>query len=267
MVKIEEKNVTHTIEFQRENLRQWHKKANILIDEDIELNMIKKDIDAFFYHVDSQKLNFNVEVVKENKTIAFVWDEEKFYLKIIFFGNGYWEYFVKEKIIKPNMIGEKEHHYKGESYKFKIKEEDHQIFLLDDDVLKFITKSDEYFNDYEPMFKMTSEKLAGKNEVVFGWETNRYDGTLSGYCYLNKELCFFDLIEEQDYSSKRCYAIYKLNLWDKLIARYGQSKIHIFFFHFLYDFRKKYGLKKNFSWDKFNAWKKSKEMIGFFEMY
>lgn len=136
-------------------------------------------------------------------------------------------------------------------------------YHLPSEVEELISEPDMFEGTYTPTLKPYDY------EVV--WVTNKYDGMLSGYVRYNKQLHYFDLIEETEFSRRRMFAVYKLSIserisvwrkyhwWHAVVANAVLWKYHWWF----------NGLKRNQSPDALRQTKAkfrdSHDVVGFFE--
>jgi hypothetical protein len=84
-----------------------------------------------------------------------------------------------------------------------------KFYVIPSEVANFIFVDDEFD---------TKVDLIQPYEYRVVWITSKYDGMLSGYCYYDRNLCYFDMVEETPMQRKRLFAIYKLSVLKRLMV-------------------------------------------------
>jgi hypothetical protein len=144
----------------------------------------------FFYGNGKWKYEFNVKTTTDNETIIHHDDN----LKYEFTGNG-------------PLMG---FHREGKS---------DYVLSLNEELEKLLVIPEPFSKDYNPLYAInTNPHYHMENKVKWGWRLGYYDGPLSGYCYLNKKMYYYDMVDEKDYSGDRMYALYELSNWQKVRA-------------------------------------------------
>ena len=69
-------------------------------------------------------------------------------------------------------------------------------------------------------FNIQPSCMFNKHQYHIVWETNRYDGMLSGFCSITGKLYAFNCVEETDFTRKRLYAVYKIPLHSRVLTWY-----------------------------------------------
>lgn len=227
MVEKIKKEIVHTKEYQNRKIEEFKSILDNIVSQEPDKEDIVKDVFVFFEdNFEEDKRNCDFVIVNNTNSISLEWREKDFELIVIFYGNLNWEYYSKE-IFESDDLGNGSYssNFKGTAPIINNNEliEDPtaspiNIFLLNDNEDELISLEDEFEYIYSPLFTTTKSNVSVLNKVKIAWNTLYYDGPLSGYCYLNEELYYFDNIEESEFENKRMYAIYKISNQDKAKA-------------------------------------------------
>lgn len=269
------KDLKNTYEIQSAMLHIIYEELKVLEQNTIYANIIK-DVKEFLYdEFSSHKRKGKLQIETLDNYIKLIWNSEEFEGYVIFYGDANWEYHFIKQEVKNDKSNTLEISFKGEAYSFMCMEKKHYSFLLEESVDELTKEHDDFEYDYQPLFRVDRANRNLPEHINYGWTTSVWDGPLAGYCYYNQGLCYFDLEEETEYDRHRMYAIYKLNLFDKIKAYYSHYRwTHItrrykwaWNFHLWNHKRKPFDSKKaDIKHKKFQDWKNEKEKIGYFSM-
>jgi hypothetical protein len=280
---------------QLETLDLWLEHLTELQQKHLELDSTQFEnaeqfIDNNFH---SFQMNCNASIKIENQDIVFSWQESDFSLIVGFPAGRNWHYhFTSYHHNNTDTPGTFHITFSGAAYQFTNGKEDkaqwHYLFHLHDKIIKHLKIKETYSGNFQPLYPVSRARDEYENTVSYAWITDKYDGPLSGYCYLNGKLCYFTMIEETDFEQKRLYAIYRLSLCEKIKASYSHylwihvtrqyswcQKLH------LKKYRLKYQLiswwnKKRYlpKWDtvtkyheKQDKFKQTHQLLGYFESH
>lgn len=73
-------------------------------------------------------------------------------------------------------------------------------------------------------FRVQYTPLLTPDEYQVEWETNNYDGMISGYIRYKNRLHYADCIEETPYEHVRVFAVYHLSTWHRMFAWFDHLK-------------------------------------------
>ena len=180
-------------------------------------------------------LEFNF--VKEDKE-----DEAKtVHGKVYFYGKGIWRYFFNIKEVNKDKLYKKileskdaledfydsqslsTYSYEGEANRWRhpMKEDEcNHIFYFSRGLDGYLCVKEDFNTVPVKMYGVNSGLRNWDDRVTAGWHVGFYDGPLSGFCYLHRELHYFHMVEEKTFSGERLYAIHPLSWIDKIRA-YG----------------------------------------------
>lgn len=181
----------------------------------------------------SCQMNCNLEITVQNSEILVSWKEPEFSLTVFFPAGRTWHYrFINFHDNKTDIPGTFTIDFNGAAYQFTTGKEDklqwHYLFHLHDRIIKHLKIKEAWSENYQPLYPTGRGRDEYENTVCYAWITDKYDGPLSGYCYLNGQLCYFTMVEETDFEQRRLYAIYKLGCIEKLKASFS----HYFWINF-----------------------------------
>lgn len=155
---------------------------------------------------------FTFQLVNGNPGVR--WDFEDGSLSVVFEPDNQWSYKLHHVAVNDryNPNCETTITFRG-GPSFTIDRENepnHPFYVLPDNVEKFVKLPDIVNEEqYQPMFKSHS--------VCVLWETNRYDGMISGYVWCKQHgICYAKMIAETEFERNRVFAIYKLSLFEKI---------------------------------------------------
>lgn len=235
---------------QLETLNLWLEQLNELQQQHGELDAsqfenAKQFIDNNFH---SFQMNCHAHIQIENNEILFVWKEPDFSLKVGFPSGRTWHYhFTTYHNNQTDNPGVFNITFSGAAYQFTTGKDEklqwHYLFHLHDKIIKHLKIKEAYSENFQPLYPVGRARDEYENTVSYAWITDKYDGPLSGYCYLNGKLCYFTMIEETDFEQRRLYAIYRLSLHERIKV----SCSHYFWAHVIrqYAWCWKLHLKKN----------------------
>lgn len=96
---------------------------------------------------------------------------------------------------------------------FTYKDTPHYFFP--DEVEELVSVPDVFSKEYEPRL--------GRANWTLVWETNKYDGMLSGYINIGGKMYYADMVEETYHQRKRMYAVYELSMLERVRAHIGHQ--------------------------------------------
>jgi hypothetical protein len=196
---------------------------------------------------DVSRPNFCLEFnfVKEDKE-----DEDKtVHGKVYFYGKGIWRYSFDIKEVNKDKLYKKileskdaleefydsqslsTYSYEGEANRWRHPMKDDEcnhIFSFASGLDGYLSVKEEFNTVPVKMYGVNSGLRKWDDRVAAAWHVGYYDGPLSGFCYLHKELHYFHMVEEKAFSGDRLYSIHPLSWIDKVRA-YGS--------HFLWEQR------------------------------
>lgn len=220
------------------NVKAQNKKCEELMQqlsavERPDLVFIKPDVEeflqTFFYGNERRKLCAYVKA--REHFISVIFHEEDLYCEFNFLGNGQWvqslnyegvDWKNDQQIIKVDVV--------ETGRKVNVKEEVHYFFYIEPSIQKKLSLPTCWQKQYDDELRLK------KWQVAIKWETDRYDGPLSGYCEIGRRLYYFDCVEEKEFNRARMYAVYPLSVFEELVARWKRFKYEAFIqrFEFLY---------------------------------
>lgn len=147
---------------------------------------------------------------------------------IFFYGQGKWTY----SFTVHEDVGELKYEFSGLGYDMNIHDSKattpHYAFYLNEELDKLLTVPEPYKQEFLPRYKINNNShYPDNNKITWAWKEGYYDGPISGYCYLNKELHYYNVQEEKPYSLERMYGLYRL-------SRVEKAKAYIM--HFIWKF-------------------------------
>ena len=275
MVKITPKNIPKVWEDEQKQLREYVHGSLAAIEVEFSNHKAVMDAREFEDEFYSHRVNTNLLISFDGR-VLFTWGLPDGEVQVRFLGDGIWSYSVNTSNLQMNFEG------KGIEYSMIDRTYDDgespYMFFVNETVGKVIYKDDEFQNEYEPVYRLTTSDPIPNHSVQILWSTNKWDGPLEGYCWFNKELHYFSMIEETDIDRKRMYALHKLNIWEKVKARIDHySWIKITSIKLLWKlYIIKYNLKQKYEkWrygddsykvyrKKHDLWLSKHEKVGFF---
>lgn len=92
-------------------------------------------------------------------------------------------------------------------------------FSVPDEFMELVREPEMFSDDaFQPRLELGVFTTGQKGRVVWAWNTDYYDGPLSGYCYVDGELCSFHFANSLDYSQERIFEVRGLAFYEKLFA-------------------------------------------------
>lgn len=92
------------------------------------------------------------------------------------------------------------------------------FIVIPDSFIEAVSIKEEIPETCKDLLHFIPPNVSFDKTVRIAWVTNRYDGPLSGYCYVGDKFCYFDLEYEEEYSRKRYYEVRALSCRDKMRA-------------------------------------------------
>lgn len=248
---------------------------------------IKHNIDDFLTYsgVSDVKLKlYTVQFI--NGKVGLRWDLEDGYVSVFFEDGDKWNWEAKTSQINEKVTIIEEHNLKGIlektstysgdcSWTYKDRDKENVFnayFILPDEVINLIT-----LNDFIP--EEFSERKIKEREIHIFWETNRYDGMLSGYGIYKNKLVYIDCEYETFFKRTRIFGVYELSILEKLLVLFRRAEwiivmsnklfwnIHMKMFHFkcFLDRNKSIDEHVKKSLKKKDDFKNSHKLLGYYE--
>lgn len=130
-------------------------------------------------------------------------------------------------------------------------------YVLPDEIDKKIKLEDTFEKEYCPLIN---------NQLVnVLWETNRYDGMISGYVEYSGRIFYADMVDETPFERNRMFALYELSFLERLwmvlsMARWNLIRTYTIFWKWWFWYQNvKLKIRANNSFGIADVWNKKKE--------
>lgn len=140
------------------------------------------------------------------------------------------------------------------------------LFIFHDEPLKLITLPDKFSKEWLPRLD--------KKAINIFWETDRYDGMLTGYGIYNNKIVFVKCIDETFFERDRMFAVYQLSLLERIMMCFNKRMWSIVStsrfiwagYMFIYRLKNNLGLHKSVKQilDKNDKFTNSHKILGYY---